>query len=43
VDYHVVVSFIGNSRRVIAEPVTVPVREEPAREPAKAQEPVARR
>jgi hypothetical protein len=37
-----VVSFIGKSRRVIAEPVTVPAREEPAREPAKTPEPVAR-
>jgi hypothetical protein len=36
------VSFIGKSRRVIAEPVALPAREEPAREPAKTQEPVAR-
>ena len=41
-EYHLVVSFIGKSRRVIAEPVALPAREEPAREPAKPQEPVAR-
>ena len=41
-DYHLVVSFIGKSRRVIALPVALPAREEPAREPAKTQEPVAR-
>ena len=39
------VSFIGKSRRVIAEPLAVPVpaRDEPARKPAKPPEPVARK
>jgi hypothetical protein len=35
-------SLIGKSRRVVAEPIIVPVREEPVREPAKTPEPAAR-